>query len=139
MLFRSQDIPKLQPLTEAGSGTVQDKQKAHLREIIDQLNTIFGSETTDNDQLSFMQAIRAKMLESETLRVQAGANTEEQFASSPDLVPTLQSANIDSLDAFTEHSTKLLNSNDAQKRFLALILTAGKLWETFRASNSGSA
>lgn len=86
-----------------------------------------------------MQAIRAKMLESETLQVQAEANTEEQFASSPDLVPELQNANIDSLDAFTELSTKLLNSSEAQKGFLTLLLSTGKLWELLRSRNTGSA
>ncbi|MFN9720102.1 MAG: HsdR, partial [Planctomycetota bacterium] len=76
----------------------------------------------------------SKMLESDTLRVQAEANTKEQFASSPDLVPELQNANIESLDAFTDLSTKLLNSSDAQKRFLALLLSTGKLWEMLRGS-----
>ncbi|MFN9289946.1 MAG: type I restriction endonuclease subunit R, partial [Planctomyces sp.] len=133
------DAPRLKPITEAGSGAVQEKQRAYLRDIIEQLNTIFGSETTENDQLSFMQAIRSKLLESDTLRIQAEANTKEQFAGSPDLVPELQNANIESLDAFTDLSTKLLNSSDAQKRFLALLLSTGKLWEMLRgADGNGS-
>ncbi|MFN5433217.1 MAG: type I restriction endonuclease subunit R [Planctomyces sp.] len=129
------DAPRLKPITEAGSGAVQEKQRAYLRDIIEQLNTIFGSETTENDQLSFMQAIRSKLLESDTLRIQAEANTKEQFAGSPDLVPELQNANIESLDAFTDLSTKLLNSSDAQKRFLALLLSTGKLWEMLRGAD----
>lgn|GEM_PF-4647294 len=80
------EAPKLRPLFEAGSGTVQEKQIAYLRDIIDQLTTIFGSEPMENDLLSFIQAIRSKMLESDALRGQAEANTREQFASSPDHV-----------------------------------------------------
>jgi type I restriction enzyme R subunit len=39
------DAPKLDPMTEIGSGTVYEKQKAYLTEIIEQLNTLFGGET----------------------------------------------------------------------------------------------
>jgi hypothetical protein len=41
----------------------------------------------------------------------------------------LINANIDSLDAFTELSTQVLNSPEIQRRVLALLLGPGKLWE----------
>ncbi len=47
------DAPKLNPITEAGSGMVQEKEKAFLSEIIERLNTLFGIDTTDGDQLSW--------------------------------------------------------------------------------------
>lgn len=132
------ESPKLAPLTEAGSGAVQEKEKAYLSQIIQQLNSIFGSDVTDGDQLSFVRAITSKMSESATLRSQAAANSKEQFAASPDLISELQNANIDSLDAFTELSTRVLNSTETQRRLLSLLLGSGKLWETLRGQESGS-
>ena len=51
------DAPKLDPMQEIGSGEVQEKQKAFLAEIIDQLNTLFGSDTTE--WISFPTPIRS--------------------------------------------------------------------------------
>jgi type I restriction enzyme R subunit len=124
--------PKLAPITEAGSGQVHEKEKAYLREIIEKLNEIFGGNTTDGDQLSFVKAITSKMAESETLRTQASANSKQQFASSPDLTKELLNANIGSLDAFTELSTQVLNSPDTQRRLLSLLLGPAKLYEMLR-------
>ena len=75
----------LDPITEAGSGSVQEKEKAWLSEIIEQLNTLFGSDTTEGDQLSYANAVAEKTLESEVLQKQAANNSKEQFANSPDL------------------------------------------------------
>ncbi|MFN8710190.1 MAG: UvrB domain 3-containing protein, partial [Planctomyces sp.] len=123
------EYPKLAPLTEAGSGAVQEKEKAYLSEVIENLNSIFGADTTDGDQLAFLRALSSKCAESEKLRVQAVANSKEQFAGSPDLLKELINANIESLDAFTELSTQVLNSPEIQRRVLALLLGPGKLWE----------
>ena len=111
---------------------MQEKEKAYLRDIIEKLNAIFGGDTTDGDQLSFVKAITSKMAESETLRTQASANSKEQFASSPDLTKELLNANIGSLDAFTELSTQVLNSPETQRRLLSLLLGPAKLYEMLR-------
>lgn len=130
--------PKLAPITEAGSGQVQEKEKAYLREIIEKLNEIFGGNTTDGDQLSFVKAITSKMAESETLRTQASANSKQQFASSPDLTKELLNANIGSLDAFTELSTQVLNSPDTQRRLLSLLLGPARLYEILRGQDEST-
>lgn len=80
------ETPKLEPITEAGSGSVQEKEKALLAEIIEKLNGLFGGDTTDQDQLVYVNhVLKGKLLESETLQQQAANNTKEQFANSPDL------------------------------------------------------
>lgn len=56
--------PKRNPSTDVGSGAVQKKQNAVLRETIAQLNTRFGSGTTDADQLSYLNTLTEKTLES---------------------------------------------------------------------------
>lgn len=130
--------PKLTPITDAGSGQVQEKEKAYLREIIEKLNEIFGGNTTDGDQLSFVKAITSKMAESATLRTQASANSKQQFASSPDLTKELLNANIGSLDAFTELSTQVLNSPDTQRRLLSLLLGPARLYEILRGQDEST-
>src|SRR5438445_1904745 len=43
MPLREGDTPKLAPITEAGSGSVQEKEKAFLAELIAKLNELFGA------------------------------------------------------------------------------------------------
>jgi len=43
------DAQPLPPITAAGSGTVHERQKALLREIIEKLNTLFEGELSDDD------------------------------------------------------------------------------------------
>ena len=109
------DAPTLAPITGSGSGSVQVKEKVFLAAIIEKLNELFGSETTDQDQLVYVNGvIMGKMLESETLRKQAANNSKEQFATSPDLGTELDNAIIEALDAHTLMSTKALNSSEVK-------------------------
>jgi hypothetical protein len=76
--------PTLEPMTGAGSGAVQEKQRAWLSEIVAKLNDLFEGDLTDQDRLVYMNdVLRGKLLESETLIQQATNNTKEQFANSP--------------------------------------------------------
>jgi type I restriction enzyme R subunit len=81
-----EDAPKLTPLTESGpgGGSVQEKEKARLAEIITKVNDLFDGDLTDNDQLVYVNnVIKGKLLESATLTQQAANNTKEQFSNSP--------------------------------------------------------
>ena len=89
--------PRLEPITEAGGGSVQEKQKALLREIIQRVNDLFEGDLTDQDKLVYVNdVIKGKLLESATLKQQADNNTKEQFANSPDLKTELMNAIIGS-------------------------------------------
>ncbi|MDP2820495.1 MAG: type I restriction endonuclease [Polaromonas sp.] len=100
-LSEGEAIP-LAPITEAGSGMVQEQQKVYMAELIEKLNELFGNETTDNDQLSYVNGtIFGKVVESGTLRQQAASNTKEQFANSPDLKTELQNAIMESYSIST--------------------------------------
>lgn len=102
------------------------------------LNDLFGSETTEQDQLVYVnQVLRGKMLESETLRQQATNNTKEQFAASPDLRAELQNAIIASYDAHSAMSTKALNSPVALHGLLDILLNHSQLWESLRLRAAG--
>ncbi|MGL5016920.1 MAG: type I restriction endonuclease subunit R [Luteolibacter sp.] len=130
------ETPKLDPLSETGSGSVQEKEKIYMGELIAKLNELFGGDTTDRDQLVYANhVIRGKLLESPTLRQQAVNNTKEQFANSPDLMREFRDATMASLDAHTSMATTLLNSPAAQKAMLDILLNHSKLWEFLRGQD----
>ena len=132
------ETPKLAPLTETGSGSVQEKEKVLLTEIIRKLNDLFGEGTTEHDQLVYVnQTIKGKLLESSTLRKQAASNSKEQFASSPDLRTELQNAIIASYDAHTAMSTRALNSPAVLEGLMEVLLNYSKLWESLRNQAAG--
>jgi type I restriction enzyme R subunit len=126
------DAPKLNPLTEIGSGTVREKQKAYLTEIISKLNEIYGTDTTDGDQLSHATTLNEKVLESTVLQKQATSNSKEQFANSPDLTSEIMNAIIDAMDVQADLSTKALNSPEMREGLKRIMLNQLGLYEKLR-------
>lgn len=132
------ETPKLEPITEAGSGSVQAKEKAYISELIQKLNELFGADTTEQDQLVYVNhVIKGKLLESETLRQQAANNTKEQFANSPDLNTELLNAIMGALDAHTSMSSQALNSPNVRRGLKDILLNNAYLWETLREREAG--
>jgi type I restriction enzyme R subunit len=125
--------PKLEPITEVGSGRVQDKQKAFLDEIIKKVNDLFEGDLTPQDKLVYVNnVIMGKLLESETLKQQAANNTKEQFANSPDLKTELMNAIIGALEAHTAMSTQALESQRVRDGLKDVLLGPAQLYETLR-------
>ena len=132
------ETPRLEPITEAGSGGVQEKEKALLEEIIQKVNDLFKGDLSDQDKLVYVNnVIKGKLLESETLRQQAASNTKEQFANSPDLKTELLNAIMGALDAHTLMSTQALNSPTVQSGMKDILLNHAELWETLRTKATG--
>ena len=124
----------LQPLTESGSGAVQDKQKLQLAAIIRAINDLFEGDVTEGDAVAYVDSVlKGKLLESETLQAQAVANTKEQFANSPRLHEELTNAIIDSMAAHQSMSTQALSSAKVQAGILTALLGPSALWEALRA------
>ncbi len=119
------DNPKLEPITETGSGAVHEKQTAYMSEVIAKLNDVFAVDCTDEDKLNYAKTVFDKMLESSTLQQQAANNTEKQFASSPDLRSSMKDAGMETYDIFTELSSQILNSENTQEGFLYTLLKMG--------------
>ncbi|MEZ5326652.1 MAG: DEAD/DEAH box helicase family protein [Verrucomicrobiales bacterium] len=133
MVLNDGDAPQLTPIIAVGGGSVREEEKVYMAELIEKLNDLFGSETTDQDQLVYVnQVIKGKLLESETLRQQASNNTKEQFANSPDLNSELVNAIIEALDAHTSMSSQALNSTSVQNGLKDILLNHSKLWEALR-------
>ena len=126
------DESKLKPMTEVGSGSVQDKEKALLTEIIERVNDLFGADTTDGDQLSYVTTLRDKMLESDALVTQAANNTEAQFANSPTLKDELMSAIIEAFEAHSSLSKQALDSQKVRDGLKEVLLGPAQLYEALR-------
>jgi type I restriction enzyme R subunit len=74
------ETPKLDPITKAGTGSVQEKEKARLAEIIKKVNDLFEGDLSDQDKLVYVNSvIKGKLLESEMLQQQATNSTKPAF------------------------------------------------------------
>lgn len=127
------DQPQLPPITGVGTGGVQDKEKALLADIIAKVNDLFEGELTDDDQLIYVNnVIRGKLLESETLRIQAQNNSKAQFSASPTLANEILNAIMDALTAHETMSTQALNSAHVRAGLKDILLGPGQLYEALR-------
>jgi len=134
MLLQVGEKPLIYPVTEAGAGSVQEKERARLNEIIEKVNTLFEGELSDQDKLVYVNnVLMGKLLESTTLVQQAANNTKEQFANSPDLQQEITNAIIEALDAHTLMSTQALKSETIRSGIRDILLNHAQLWEALRA------
>lgn len=127
------DESKLKPIAEVGSGSVQEKEKALLAEIIERVNDLFGADTTDGDQLSYVTTLRDKMLESDALVTQAANNTKAQFDNSPTLRDELMNAIIEAFEAHSSLSKQALDSSKVRDGLKEVLLGPAQLYEALRA------
>ncbi|MGR9117125.1 MAG: type I restriction endonuclease subunit R [Gammaproteobacteria bacterium] len=129
----SDDYPKLMPMTGPGTGSVHEKEKAYLIEIIEKVNALFEGEVTDNDKLVYVNnVIKGKLLESEILVQQAVNNTKEQFANSPDLANELLNAIMDAFAAHSTMSKQALDSDKVRVGLKDILLGPAQLYEALR-------
>jgi len=127
------EAPKLAPLNEAGSGSVNEKEKARLAEIIERVNGLFEGELTDDDQLVYVNnVLKGKLLESEELATQAANNTKAQFANSPTLSQEILNAVMDALAAHSTMSKQALGSERVRDGLKDVLLGPAQLYEALR-------
>ena len=133
------ESPKLNPLTELGSGSVQEKEKAFLIEIIAKLNGLFEGDLTDHDKLVYvMNVIKGKLLESKILQQQAANNTKGQFSNSPDLKSEQLNVHMDAQTAHHAMSKQALESERVRNDILDILLGPGQLYEALRSRSEAS-
>ena len=111
---------------------MNEKEKARLAEIIERVNGLFGTETTDSDQLVYVNTLKEKLLESRELAIQAGNNTKAQFANSPTLSQEFVNAVIDALAAHTAMSKQALDSEKVRDGLKDVLLGPVGLYEALR-------
>lgn len=131
--LNSGEAARLQPLTDPGSGEVQEKTKILLAEIIAKVNDLFEGDLTDDDKLVYVNnVLKGKLLESETLVQQAVNNTKEQFANSPDLSNELLNAIMDAFAAHNTMSKQALDSDKVRHGLKDILLGPAQLYEALR-------
>ncbi|MEH2564963.1 type I restriction endonuclease subunit R [Bradyrhizobium sp. AZCC 2289] len=127
------EAPKLPPLSEAGSGSLHEKEKARLEEIIAKVNDLFEGDLTDDDQLVYVNnVIKGKLLESEELVLQASNNTKAQFANSPTLSKEIMNAVMDALAAHSTMSKQAIDSEKVREGLKDVLLGPAQLYEALR-------
>jgi type I restriction enzyme R subunit len=127
------DYPTLDPLSGAGSGMVQEKQKAWLYEIISKVNELFEGELTDDDKLVYVNnVLKGKLMESDILVQQATNSTKQQFADSPDLAKEIMNAIMDALAAHGTMSKQALGSERVREGLKDVLLGPAQLYESLR-------
>ncbi|MBD1203450.1 MAG: hypothetical protein H9533_04855 [Rhodobacteraceae bacterium] len=128
------DAEPLQPLTATGTGTLQEKEKARLAEILAKLNELFQGDVTDDDQLIYVNnVLKGKLMESQTLVQQATQNSKEQFSNSPALTQAILHAIIDAFEAHSNMSKQALDSSSVREGLKDVLLGPGKLYESLRS------
>jgi type I restriction enzyme R subunit len=131
------NYPKLTPITEAGAGAVQEKEKTYLSEIIAKVNDLFEGELSDDDRLVYVNhVLKGKLLESDILVQQAANNTKEQFRNSPDLSNELMNAIIDAFEAHSAMSKQALDSEKVRSGLREILLGPARLYESLRERSS---
>jgi type I restriction enzyme, R subunit len=131
--LQGDDAPKLKGFEEAGSGSIHDKEKALLAEIIAKVNDLFEGDLTDDDQLVYVNnVIKGKLLESQELVLQASNNTKAQFANSPTLSKEIMNAVMDALAAHTTMSKQAIDSEKVRDGLKDVLLGPAQLYESLR-------
>lgn len=129
----SKQAEKLEPMTEAGAGQVNEPERERLSAIIARVNDLFDGELTDDDKLVYVNnVLKGKLMESETLKAQARNNTKEQFSSSPDLASEILNAVMDTLAAHTTMSQQALDSQKVREGLKDVLLGPARLYESLR-------
>lgn len=133
VLSEDDQNPKLDPLTDTGTGEPQEKQKVLLSEIVQKVNDLFEGELTEDDKLVYVNnVIKGKLLESDLLQQQAANNSKSQFANSPDLDNELMNAIMDALSAHTSMSKQALDSIKVRRGLKDILLGPAGLYEALQ-------
>jgi type I restriction enzyme R subunit len=124
---------KLKPPEDTGSGSVQDKERAFLAEIIEKVNGLFEGQLTEEDQLIYVNGVlKGKLLENKTLINQASSNEKVHFSNSPDLAAALTQAIMEAFEAHSAMSQQALASKKIQDGLKDILLGPGQLYEELR-------
>lgn len=127
------DPAKIKPITDTGGGSVHEKEKALLAEIIARVNELFQGELTDDDRLVYVNnVLKGKLLESEMLAQQAANNTKEQFSNSPDLKNEIMNAIMEAFAAHSTMSKQALDSERVRDGLKDILLGPAQLYESLR-------
>jgi type I restriction enzyme R subunit len=138
--LKAGDAEKLKPITDAGMGSMQEKVKARLREIIEGVNELFEGDLTDDDKLIYVNnVLHGKLLESKELQEQAAANGKARWGESPDLVEAVTQAVLDSGAAHQKMSQQALGDPKVMEGLVKVLVNFTDLYEQLRVRAGAAA
>jgi len=120
-------------ITAAGSGEKRDPTMVAFEQVLDRLNDLFGSEDfTENQKVSFLEALLRTLLDDAGLVQQAKVNTPKQFVESPDFDDAVTGAVADNQGAHQKMSDYFFTNapgrahliSDIAKWFYAVVAAA---------------
>lgn len=120
-MAESQGDYNLKPGSDIGSGKAHNPEKKYLSEIIQALNTLFGAEVSDDDQLQFLNTIADRIRRQQDVMAQINNHSPDQIMHG--LFPRRVSDTV--LDAMTDNeklSLEVLDNKESERRFALLIL-----------------
>jgi type I restriction enzyme R subunit len=133
--LRAGESPKLDPITAAGTGSMQERVKARLSEIIERVNELFEGDLTDDDMLIYVNdTIVGKLLENETLQEQAANNEPARFGESPDLLDAVVEAVLSARIAHQKMSDQVLNDPKVLRGLIDVLVNFTDLHARLRAA-----
>jgi type I restriction enzyme, R subunit len=113
---------ELDPLTDGGTKKPVDPKLAHLREAVEQLNTLFDDASfTEADFVGFYTHVKGKAAENEKIASQVKANSEKQFLASPDLKGSVITAMVSASDNFKGMTSEALDDDAKLAKLVELI------------------
>lgn len=105
---------ELKGISDVGSATPKDPEKAFLTKIVDDMNSLFGGDFTDDDVLNYARTISDKVKEDTVVIEQITNNSKEQ-AMLGGFADRLNDAVIESLDAHQSMATQVLSEERIRK------------------------
>ncbi|WP_412026837.1 type I restriction endonuclease subunit R [Deinococcus yunweiensis] len=120
----------LPPTAHVGA-TRGDDPKVQLRELIEKLNKIFEGDVSEADVIAYKEHLYGLLLENDTLRAQAQANSRDQFALG-DFDEALTRAAARGMNSYNAMAMQLLGSAEKKAAMAALLL--GPVYDGLRES-----
>lgn len=105
---------ELKGITDVGSATPKDPEKVFLTKIVEDMNSLFSGDFTDDDVLNYARTISDKVKEDIVVIEQISNNTKEQ-AMLGGFAERLHDAVIESWDAHQNMATQVLNEDRIRK------------------------
>jgi len=111
----------LHPLTDFGSGQPHTPEKESIARLIEKYNLLFEGELSEADKVAYVEHIKGKLLENETLAQQAKTNTREQFALG-NYNSVLTETIIEGLDNYNSIASQVIKNEKLKEQLSSLLL-----------------
>ena len=114
------ETPGLYGMTDNGQRDARDREKKYLAELIEKLNSAFGKDLTDTDQVAFAVHVSEKLRTDPVVMAQVRNNSLEQ-AKKADLPTKAVDAIVAAMGSHTSQATRLLSDESTRDVFVTVL------------------